>query len=119
MKPITTRAQSNIEESFDWGKLTWYASRKIGNSDAMTLGRCVIGPGRENKPHLHPNCSETLVVMTGRIAHTLDADEVVLEAGDSVTIPPGVVHRARNLEQSEAVLWIAFSSADREFVPVG
>jgi quercetin dioxygenase-like cupin family protein len=36
--------------------------------------------------------------------------------GDVVTIPPNVWHRATNLGDEDAVLYIAFSSADRQTV---
>ena len=59
-----------------------------------------------------------LVVVSGGISHTLDAGEVAeLGPGDTVTIPTGVPHQARNLsETEEAVLFISFSSADRQTV---
>ncbi len=59
-----------------WGTLTWYA--ELGNSGDMTVGRCVIRPGAANPLHSHPNCSEVLVVMQGRIAHTADRGTTVI-----------------------------------------
>jgi quercetin dioxygenase-like cupin family protein len=99
----------------DWGNLTWFASGQLGNSEEMTVGRCVIKSGRSNPLHSHPNCSEVLVVSEGRIAHVIeDGEEVELGQGDVITIPPQLPHNARNIGDSEAVLFIAFSSADRE-----
>lgn len=99
----------------EWGTLTWYASGKRGNSDEMTVGRCVIKPGCSNPLHSHPNCSEVLVVSEGRIAHAVEeGEEVELSEGDVITIPAHLPHNARNIGESDAVLLIAFSSADRE-----
>ncbi|HEX4124103.1 MAG TPA: cupin domain-containing protein [Tepidisphaeraceae bacterium] len=103
--------------SFEWGKLTWFASAALGNSSDMTVGRCILNPGKSNPRHQHPNCSETLVVLQGRIAHTgPDGSEVEMNVGDTVTIPAGIWHHARNIGDEEAVLYIAFSSADRKTI---
>jgi quercetin dioxygenase-like cupin family protein len=109
------RAEECERVDADWGTLTWYASGQLGNSDEMTVGRCVIKPGCSNPSHSHPNCSEVLVVSEGRIAHAIeDGDEVEMGEGDVITIPPEVPHNARNIGESAAVLLVAFSSADRE-----
>jgi quercetin dioxygenase-like cupin family protein len=102
---------------FDWGQLTWFANRALGNSEELTAGRCVLRPHAANPRHYHPNCSEILVVIKGRIRHT-DArgGETEMGEGDVVTIPPNVWHRATNLGDEDAVLYIAFSSADRQTV---
>ena len=102
----------------DWGGLRWHASGSLGNSGEMTVGTARLKPGQANPRHYHPNCSEVLVVVSGGISHTLDAGEVAeLGPGDTVTIPEGVSHKASNLSDSEeAVLFIVFSSADRQTV---
>jgi len=116
MQNITiTKKEQNIRHSMDWGELTWYAGRQLANSDDMTVGRCVLNPGKSNPVHSHPNCAEVLVVQAGRIVHTFNGgDEVEMTAGDTITIPAGVKHNARNIGESDADLFIAFSSADRE-----
>ena len=103
--------------TFDWGQLTWFANSEQKNSADMTVGRCVLNPGMSNPRHLHPNCSEVLVVVQGRILHTGPGDtQVEMTVSDTVTIPPGVWHCARNIGDEPAVLFIAFSSADRQTV---
>jgi quercetin dioxygenase-like cupin family protein len=102
---------------FDWGHLTWYASRPLGNSEEMTIGRCVLKPGQGNPRHYHPNCSEILVVIQGRIQHTTaGGGKTEMKEGDTVTIPANVWHQAANIGDNEAVLFIAFSSADRQTI---
>src|ERR1700751_411494 len=115
---IEVLSQSKTQrQEFGWGNLTWFANRALGNSDDMTVGRCILKPGHTNGRHYHPNCSETLVVIQGRIKHTATGDgETELSEGDSVVIPPNVRHCATNIGQSDAVLFIAFSSADRQTV---
>jgi quercetin dioxygenase-like cupin family protein len=111
---ILRAGQARVQET-DWGRLTWFASGQLGNSAAMTVGRCLIRPGQANPRHSHPNCEEVLHVLAGRIRHTLDGErEAELSAGDTVTVPPNLLHNARNIGTEDAVLAICFSSPDRQ-----
>ena len=99
----------------DWGSLTWYANAAQGNSQEMTVGKCIIRPGQKNPLHSHPNCSEILVVMQGKIAHRIEEGrEVEMNPGDVITVPPNLPHNARNIADEDTVLFVAFSSANRE-----
>lgn len=112
---LSTSQSEKID--FPWGQLTWFANRALGNSEELTLGRCILKPGQANPRHYHPNCSEILTVLHGRIRHTLsDASETEMQEGDTVSVPPNRWHRATNIGDTEAVLLIAFSSADRETI---
>ena len=82
----------------------------------MTVGEAVIKPGQENPRHYHPNCDEILHVVRGRILHTMGSQQVEMTAGDTVSIPTGVRHNARNIGTEDAVLAISFSSAHREVI---
>lgn len=99
----------------EWGRLTWHASAKLGNSEEMTVGQCLIKPGCENPLHSHPNCSEILVVLEGSVVHMIEEGrEATLDEGDVITLPANLPHKARNDGTRDAVLLIAFSSAERE-----
>jgi quercetin dioxygenase-like cupin family protein len=103
--------------AFDWGELTWFASGPLGNSADLTVGRCVLKPGCSNPRHYHPNCSEILVVIKGRILHTIAGGGTAeMREGDTVNIPANIRHCAKNICDTEAVLFIAFSSAHRETI---
>ena len=85
------------------------------NSAHITSGKCIIKPGRENPLHSHPNCDEVLVVQQGTIMHTIEGgQEVKLGPGDVITLPAGLPHKARNISDVDAILSIAFSSAERQ-----
>jgi len=116
MKGITVLRAGRAEVvETDWGRLTWLASGKLGNSAAMTVGQCLIRPGKSNPRHSHPNCEEVLYVLAGRISHTVDGGrEAELGPGDAVTVPPNLLHNARNIGSEDAVLAISFSSPDRQ-----
>ena len=83
----------------------------------MTVGKCVLRPGQQNPRHYHPNCDEVLHVVSGTIVQYLeDGRAETMHAGDTVSIPAGVHHSAKNIGSEDAVLFIAFSSAHRQVV---
>ncbi len=106
-------ADDCVVEQQPWGRLEWCVSADIGNSDTMTAGRCVIEPGRANGRHLHPNCDELLLVLSGEIVHSWGDREVPMRVGDVISIPSGLAHNARNVGSVPAELWITFSSPHR------
>jgi len=113
---VSPSSQAQHQE-FAWGDLTWFANRALGNTDEMTVGRCILKPSASNGRHYHPNCSEILVVIQGRIRHTIANDqEAELNEGDTVCVPPNIRHCATNVGETDAILFIAFSSADRKAV---
>ena len=88
----------------------------LGNSETMTVGRCILEAGQANNRHFHPDCDEVLEVLTGSIVHTWDHQEVAMESGDTISIPAGVKHNARNVGSETAELLIVFSTAHRTAV---
>ena len=113
---VVTRSANNKVVEYPWGHLTWYASRELNNSETMTVGQAVIRPGQANPRHFHPNCDEVLHVLKGDILHSMGDRTVEMHSGDTVSIPVGVMHNAKNIGKEDAVLEISFSSADRQVV---
>lgn len=113
---IVARPAQNKVVEYPWGRLTWYVSGELGNSATLTVGQAVIRPGQENPRHYHPNCDEVLRVVQGRILHTMGDRTVEMSSGDTVSIPTGMRHNARNIGATDAVLDISFSSADRQVI---
>lgn len=111
-----SRADAHKVQPTSWGKLVWQVSAEQRNSELMTVGICYINPGQENGRHFHPDCEEVLSVWRGRIVHTWDDKQVEMREGDTITIPPGVMHNARNIGTEVAELSICFSSAYRTTV---
>jgi quercetin dioxygenase-like cupin family protein len=119
-EPVILRAADAKTEEFDWGRLDWFASAELGNSGHQTVGCCTLRPGMENPCHSHPNCEEVLHVLRGRISHYMEgAEDEEMSEGDTITLPAGVPHRARNAGDEDAVLLICYSSADRRIEKQG
>ncbi|HEX3815089.1 MAG TPA: cupin domain-containing protein [Mycobacteriales bacterium] len=110
------RTDDYTVEEHPWGRLVWMVSGKLGNSEKLTVGKCFIRPGRANPPHYHPNCDEVLHVVRGRIEHRVDDEYVEMSAGDTISIPSGRIHNARNLGDEETEFVITFNSADRQTI---
>ena len=109
---LLPRADAQVQLQ-PWGKLEWFASRELGNSTSMTVGIATISPGKENPVHRHPNCDEILHVLQGQIMNRVGDKEYEMHAGDTVTIPEGTPHNARNIGKDDAVLSIAYNTPDR------
>ena len=100
----------------NWGSLTWFASRELNNSECMTVGKCIIKAGKENPRHIHPNCEEILYVLKGVISHSYNLEEIIMGTGDTISIPAGIPHNAKNIGNTEAELLIVFSSGERRTI---
>jgi len=105
-----------LVESQSWGRLEWMVSGALGNSNALTIGKCFIESGQQNPVHHHPNCDEVLHVIAGRIRHRVGDEYVEMTAGDTISIPMGSVHNATNIGDEMCELLICFNTAQREVV---
>ena len=101
----------------DWGTLQWLACGKDGDSESMTVGKVTFKPGRSNPYHSHPNCEEILYMVSGEIEHIISEGETVkMSPGDTIVIPQGLKHCAKNIGGGEASALISFNNADRQTV---
>lgn len=110
------RVADRAVEPQSWGRLEWMVSSALGNSDTLTVGKCLINPGMQNPPHYHPNCDEVLHVLTGTIEHRVGDEYLEMGPGDTIAIPQNLVHNARNTGKDVAEFVIVFSTAYREVV---
>jgi quercetin dioxygenase-like cupin family protein len=118
-RAIAVHGQDLEPLEFRWGSITFFASESVGPAPEHSVGRCEILPGAALPKHYHPNCSEIVHVLEGCIEHTIEGEETALfNVGDTVIVPRGMVHQARNPGEATAVLMITFSAVRREFVVV-
>ena len=101
----------------DWGSLNWLASKPIGNAEGVTVGRVIIVAGQANPRHTHTTCEEVLYLMSGKLEHWIGDQMVVLEAGDTLTVPAYVSHYAVSVGAEDADMIVAYSSGERDFRP--
>jgi mannose-6-phosphate isomerase-like protein (cupin superfamily) len=63
-----------------------------------------VAPGGVIEFHVHPREHETIFVLTGRALLLLPNEEVLLEATDGGTIPPGTRHGLKNVGEEPVQL---------------
>jgi len=116
MKPrLRTRAQSSAQTVVEeWGSLTWLAGEALTGS-GITVGRVVIKPGKSNPRHCHDRCEEVLYLLRGKLLHSLGDEKIEMDAGDTLAVPPGVMHNALNAGETDAEMMVAYSSGRRDF----
>ncbi len=107
--------KQRIDEA--WGSLTWLASSVVGNTDCLTVGRVVIKPGASNPRHYHASCEEILTLLSGRLEHAIGDETVTLDPGDTIVIPRGVPHSARNISKVDADMVVCYDTGRRDFHP--
>jgi len=112
LKSTETTAALSSE---NWGNLRWLANQEIGNADRLTLGRVLVRKGKSNPRHCHPNCEEVLYLLSGRLEHTVGSKTVILDPGDTLSIPAGVYHNALNIGDEDADMIVAYSCGTRDF----
>jgi len=71
-------------------------------------GECVrfnwgILPGGRIGEHIHPHQEQRFTVMAGEVVFTLDGEEILARAGETIVVPPGVRHSERNVGSVEIV----------------
>jgi glucosamine-6-phosphate deaminase len=98
-----------------WGNLNWLANESLTGSRDITLGRVIIRPGRHNRRHRHPGSEEVLYLLKGTLRHSIGDSNVVMNAGDTISIPAGVFHNAVNIGDEDADMIVAHSSGCRDF----
>jgi quercetin dioxygenase-like cupin family protein len=114
--PAVTSGDAYEVEPTSWGRLVWMVGGRLSNSATLTVGKCYIAVGSANPRHYHPNCDEVLHVLQGEIEHSLNEETFRLSAGETISVPLGSMHNARNLGAQVAELLIVFSSADRQTI---
>lgn len=103
-------------ESYEWGHLEWMIADSEGNSDTLTVGKCFIQPGQNNPVHHHPNSDEVLHVLKGRILNRVDDSYIEMGPGDTISIPLGAIHNAKNIGDDMCELVIIYDTAKREVI---
>ncbi len=115
MNPLRTKKETekNIIEE-DWGSLAWLANSELTNSD-ITAGRVIIKAGKANPRHCHDTCEEILYLLHGQLTHSLGDKKIKITAGDTLVVPPGIMHNGINTGNVDADMIVIYSSGQRDF----
>lgn len=85
------------------------------NTLGMSFVRADLRPGGINPPHFHPRASETIYVVRGRVySGFVDSSNrvfaKVIDQGDVMVFPRGLVHFQMNVGKSPATVFGCFNS---------
>jgi mannose-6-phosphate isomerase-like protein (cupin superfamily) len=105
------------DEHRAWGSIAWLTNQAKHGLD-VTVGHVEIAVGRSNPLHLHPNCTEVIVVLEGRLEHVVGDHVAELGPGDVLLVHPGVQHRGTNIGEDTVRLIVVYDSGVREYQAV-
>jgi quercetin dioxygenase-like cupin family protein len=89
--------KANPAENIDAGKLAW--------PHGFHVRRLDLAPGGALDRHSRSE-EEVVYVHRGQLAYEWDQQELVLEAGDVLTVPIGLAHGFRNASDEPAVVYV-------------
>ena len=77
-------------------------ARKVISAEKMTMAQIFIAKDGVVPLHHHEN-EQISSIVTGAMRFEIEGKEIVLRAGDVLSIPPNVPHRVTALEDSQAL----------------
>ena len=98
-----------------WGWLNFVADEETSDTPGVTVGTARILPGAENPLHIHPNCDEIILFLTGKVEHAVGEEMVVLGGGDMLIVPAGMTHNARNVGSEPVEMVVIYNAGRRGF----
>lgn len=88
--------------TLDWGRVGANCSPSRTGAKQLTILDGRLYPGKGHDFHKHSSQEEVIMVISGQIEQWIETEKRVLGPGDSVFIPPNVVHASFNVGNGEA-----------------
>ena len=101
-----------------WGGMCWLMEDRLVPGADHSVARMTINAGCVSPTHRHPNCNETIVLISGDVTCVVDDREYRMTAGDAVFVPRGSAHGIRNDADQAAVALVAYSAGARVYEAV-
>lgn len=79
------------------GEHIQYTVTGLESDGAVVRYRWISEPGGTIVDHTHPSCAEVFTILDGEATFMVGGEKVVLGAGQTAVVPPGVVHSEANL----------------------
>jgi quercetin dioxygenase-like cupin family protein len=105
--------QRGLREEEGWVdmQVQFLIDARSAGSNQLVVGRTVLKPGARHERHLHPNCDEFLVVMSGSGEVHTNTGREPSKAGDVIFTPRGNWHGFDNTGDEEVLLIWGWSGA--------
>ena len=98
--------------------LQWLMDDDVDARASLSLARMTVQPGVTSEAHRHPNSTEAIHVVEGRVEQRTGDEWIPLAAGETVLIPTDAAHQTRNVGDETAVLMLVYSTGAREYIVV-
>jgi quercetin dioxygenase-like cupin family protein len=105
--------EQNLREDEGWVdmQVQFLIDARSTGSDQLVVGRTVLKPGARHERHLHPNCDEFLVVVSGTGEIHTNTGREPSKAGDVIYTPHGNWHGFDNTGDEDVLLIWGWSGA--------
>lgn len=85
-------------------RLTFLATSADTDGQLLKIRHYAPQPTVMGVAHFHPELTETFTVEEGRLCFTVDGQQHILNAGDSITVQPRQVHEFENISDGALVM---------------
>lgn len=96
-------------DQLEWGEMGWISRPADTQARSICEIEVTLEPGFGHNFHKHPRQEEVIHVMAGEIEQWLETEKCTLRPGDSVFIPPDVVHASFNVGTETAKLLVVLA----------
>ena len=83
-------------EELDILRLGWLSHPASTGASKFTVLEGTFFPGKGHGFHYHADQEELIYVVSGTVEHWIEREKRILGPGDSVFMPPGIVHATFN-----------------------
>jgi quercetin dioxygenase-like cupin family protein len=87
----------------------WISHPPNTQAKYLTVIEVKLDPGGGHNFHKHPDQEEVISVVAGEIEQWLETKKTTLKPGDSIFIPPDVVHASFNVSSQPAKLMVVLA----------
>ncbi|WP_201835957.1 cupin domain-containing protein [Microvirga zambiensis] len=89
-------------EELDILRLGWLSHPASTGASKFTVLEGTFFPGKGHSFHYHADQEELIYVVSGTVEHWIEREKRILGPGDSVFMPPGIVHATFNIGTEDA-----------------
>ena len=83
-------------------RLGWLSHPASTGASRFTVLEGTFFPGKGHGFHYHADQEELIYVVSGTVEHWIEREKRILGPGDSVFMPPGIVHATFNVGAEDA-----------------
>ena len=93
--------------------MEWLMDDTVVEAANVSLARMTLAQDTTSELHSHPNCSEAIHLLSGKIEQRIGDEWHVMQCGQTCLIPQKTKHQTRNIGNSPAVMILAYSEGKR------